>query len=102
MRAARDRPATLVVVVDEATELVLGRLDARAPRLELIDLLARLELATRRRGWTLRIRDAPPELRGLIELIGLAGVLGLEPQRQPELGEQLREDVVVQRGDPPA
>ncbi len=102
MASARDRPATVVVVVDDASELLLGRLDARAPRLELIDLLARLSLATRRRGWRLAIRDAPPELAALVELIGLGGVLGLEPPRQPELREELGEDVVVQRRDLPA
>ena len=102
MDARGDRPATVVVVVDEETELLLGCLDPRAPRLELIDLLARVHLAIGRRGWRLRIRDAPPELRELIDLIGLGGVLGLEPEREPELGEQLGEDVVVQRRDLPA
>ncbi|HET6505148.1 MAG TPA: STAS domain-containing protein [Baekduia sp.] len=101
MDGARDRPATIVVVVDEATELPLGRLDTRRVDARSLDALARLQLAARRRGWSLRIDDAPRALRELAALCGLADVLGLEPPRQPELGEQLGEDVVVQRGDPP-
>jgi ABC-type transporter Mla MlaB component len=102
MDGAHDRPATVVVVVDKTTELVLGRLDARRVDATALDVLARLNLAARRRGWSLRIDDAPPALRELAALCGLGDVLGLEPPRQPELREQLGEDVVVQRGDLPA
>lgn len=101
MDSARHRPATVVVVMDETTELVLGRLDARRVDARALDTLARLHLAARRRGWALRIDDAPPALRELAAFCGLDDVLGLEPPRQPELGEQLGEDVVVQGGDLP-
>jgi ABC-type transporter Mla MlaB component len=40
-----------------------------------IDALARLALAARRSGCEVRLRGATPELLGLVELIGLAGVL---------------------------
>lgn len=99
---ARDRPATVLVVVDEATELPVGRLDAHRADLALIDMLARLQLAAQRRGWRIRIDGTPPpQLGALLALCGLDRVLGLEPQRQAELGEQRREDVVVQRRDLP-
>lgn len=101
MDGARERPATIVVVVDETTELVLGRLDTRRVDARSLDVLARLQLAARRRGWALRIDHAPPALRELAALCGLGDVLGLEPPRQPELREQLGEDVVVQGGDLP-
>jgi ABC-type transporter Mla MlaB component len=40
-----------------------------------VDALARLQLAARQHGCTVRLRDASPELRGLIELMGLSAVL---------------------------
>jgi anti-anti-sigma regulatory factor len=100
MQARGDSPATIYVVVDEATELVLGRFTAADVDVRLVDLLARLALHTRRRGWRIRIADPPPQLTALLGLCGLDRVLGLEPPRQPELGEELGEDVVVQRRDP--
>jgi len=97
------RPATVMVVVDEATELPVGRLETRGGDLVLVDVLARLALAAQRRGWRIRIDGTPPpQLGALLALCGLDRVLGLvEPPRQPELGEQLGEDVVVQRRDLP-
>jgi ABC-type transporter Mla MlaB component len=41
----------------------------------MVDLLARLALATRRRGCDLVLRGAAPELLELIELAGLRDVL---------------------------
>jgi anti-anti-sigma regulatory factor len=55
--------------------------------LETIDALARLQLAVRRLGSTIRVVDPPPELRELIVLVGLEDVLGVEPRRQPEQRE---------------
>jgi len=40
-----------------------------------VDALARLQLAARRRGWQVRMRDASAELLGLIALMGLEDVL---------------------------
>jgi hypothetical protein len=93
-----ERLATLVVVVDDGTELVVGQMADR-PELGCVNALARLQLAVRRCGWTLVVRDPHPNLGGLLELCGLAGVIELEPVGQPELGEQLRVDEVVQPGD---
>jgi anti-anti-sigma regulatory factor len=58
------------------------------PDLAMVDVLARLQLAARRRGLQLRLRRAPPELRELIQLVGLTDVLGVEPCRQAEEREE--------------
>jgi hypothetical protein len=71
-----------------------------APDLGMIDALARLQVAARRTGWTIRLRVACPEVRGLIELVGLADALALEPLGQTEDGEQLGVEEVVEPGDP--
>lgn len=43
---------------------------------QTVEELARLQLAIRRCGYEMRLRGASEELRGLIELMGLADVLG--------------------------
>ncbi len=55
--------------------------------METIDLLARLQLATRRHGRTLRFLHASPALSELIAFVGLEAVLPVEPGRQAEEGE---------------
>ena len=101
MSAPADSSTTVVFVVDDGTEVVVGSLDASRPDLALVDALARLQLAARHRGWLLRLRDVTVELRGLLELVGLADALGVEPGRKPELREQLAVDEVMQPRDPP-
>jgi anti-anti-sigma regulatory factor len=54
---------------------------------ETIDLLARLQLAARRHGLTLRFLHASPALQDLIAFVGLEAVLRVEPRRQAEEGE---------------
>ena len=100
--SAHPRLTTVVLIDDAGVEHVAGRLDGHAPDLRTIEALLRWRLVARRRGWCLRLRDVPPPLHGLLELLGVAEVLGLEPLGQPELGEQRGEDEVVQRGDLPA
>ncbi|MBA3298911.1 MAG: STAS domain-containing protein [Thermoleophilaceae bacterium] len=92
---------TLVQVVDDGTEVVLGRADERRLDLALVDALARMQLTARGRTCLLRLRGVSEELRELIELVGLADVLILEPRREAELGKQLGVEKVVQPGDPP-
>jgi hypothetical protein len=99
MDAAGDSPATLLVVDERGRETVVARVDASCPDMVLVDLLARVQLAARRGGQRLLIRGAPSDLRELIELCGLSCVLALEPRRQPELGEQLGVEEVVEPGD---
>src|SRR3954447_5127094 len=95
-------PVPVVVLVDETTGEVVARLEARVVDITLIGALARLQLLARRQGRRVRVRDASAELRGLLELAGLAGVIRVEPLREPERGEDLGIDEVVQAGDPPA
>jgi STAS domain len=51
---------------------------------ETIDLLARLQLAARRHGCTLRLLHASPALEELIAFAGLEAVLCVEPWRETE------------------
>lgn len=101
---AVDGPATFVVIVDGDVDLARCPIDGTRPDLALVDALARLQLAVRRLGWSLEVRSPSPELRGLLELVGLAEVLGLPLQagREPEGGEQLGVEEVVEPGDPVA
>ena len=69
------------------------------PDLVLVDCLLRLRLAMRREGRPLRLTNVPAELRELIDFCGVTGVLGLEPQGEAELREELGPDEVVQPGD---
>ena len=62
----------------------LGKAD-----LETIDLLARLQLAARRHGRTLRLLDASPALVDLIAFVGLDAVLCVEPRRETKEGEDM-------------
>jgi anti-anti-sigma regulatory factor len=49
-----------------------------------LDGIARLCLRLKRRGWTLRLVDPSPALVELIELAGLASVLGVEAGGEAE------------------
>ena len=54
----------------------------------VVDALARLQLAAKRRGRRLVLQNPSLDLADLVGLMGLAEVLGLEPRRQPEQREQ--------------
>lgn len=101
MQHTRDSPTTVVVVVDGGREAVVGHVPERAPDLALLGALARLALAARSGGWSLRVRDLSRELRELVELAGLTRALGVEPGGEPDLLEQLGPEEVVEPGDPP-
>ena len=96
-----DNTATVVVVARGGRELRVpvdeGRWD-----LTLIDALMRMALEARRGCYSIRIEGISPELLGLLELVGLADVVAVEPRREPELGEHLGVEEVVEPGDPPA
>ena len=68
----------------------------------VVDALARLQLAAKRRGRRLVLQNASRDLADLVGLMGLAEALGLEPRRQPEQREQ-RLGVEEERelGEPP-
>jgi hypothetical protein len=92
----------VVVLVDDETGAGVARIEARVVDITLIGTLARIALMARRQGRRVRLLDAGPELRGLLELVGLADAVGVQPLREPEGREDLRVDEVVQAGDPPA
>jgi len=90
-----------ILVVDDDTHEVVARLDGRRATVDLVDVLARAQLAARRSGRRITIRNVGEDLRGLLELVGLAGVLAVEPRRQPEALEQLGVDEVMEPRDGP-
>jgi hypothetical protein len=89
-----------VVATNDASAVVVVAVTGASPDLELVDLLARLQLAARRLGGSVVLRDPGDGLRELLVLAGLAEVLPLEAGRQAEGGEELRVEEVVQPGDP--
>ncbi|WP_309094501.1 STAS domain-containing protein [Streptomyces sp.] len=67
------------------------------PGLAAVDLLARLQLAARRAGGRIRLRDPDPALCALLDLVGLRfEVEGQVEQREPALGVE----EAVEPGDP--
>ena len=96
-----------MLVVHHDIEAVLGQVvGLRPPDLALVGALARLQLAALRLGCSIRLRAPCPELRALLDLVGLAELvvgapgLPLEARREAEGGEQLGIEEVVQPGDP--
>ena len=60
------------------------------PDLDTVDTIARMELATRRRGEKLTLYRTATPLIELLDLAGLASVLRVEVKRHPEEREELR------------
>ena len=63
--------------------------------LALVDEVARWQLAARRMGCAIRLRDAAPALVDLLEFVGLVQVGG-----ETESGEQIGVEEAVEPGDP--
>ncbi|MPY95985.1 MAG: STAS domain-containing protein [Acidimicrobiia bacterium] len=108
-----DGSRAVVLVVDDDVEVTIWRVPSGArPDLVFVDALARLQLAARRLGWSIRLRNPCEELRGLLDLVGLADVLAdvvvdgpelpLETGGEAEGGEELGVQEVVDPRDPPA
>jgi hypothetical protein len=74
--------------------------------LGLVNTLARLQLLAHRMGCRIEIRNPCSDLIGLLDLAGLAGVLGtprvlqVEAVRETERGEQPGVEEVVMPDDP--
>lgn len=104
---AREGTTTIVAVVDGETEVARWRLGCRSDDLATVDALARLALAARRRGWTVRLRRPGAELRELLALVGIGGLfaddgpLPGELGRQAEEAEELGAEEMVVPGDSP-
>ena len=93
----------VVVIVQGDFELVVGRLESAHLDLEIVDALARLQLAARRIGCSVVLREASIDLCGLIDLAGLSeSGLVVEPRREAEGREQFGVQEVVDAGDPSA
>jgi len=73
--------ATIPVIVDCAR---VGE-----PDMAVVNRLARLRLAARRRGREMVLRGASEALLDLVRFAGLDGVLGVEVKRQPEERKQV-------------
>jgi len=90
---ARDAASRQVLICDMAR--------VASPDLATVEALCRLRLSVAEMGCALRLRAASSELAELIRLCGLAGVLPLVDQGQPE---QRKEPVGVEEevepGDP--
>jgi anti-anti-sigma regulatory factor len=71
-----------------STTIVLDLSVLSRPDAGTVELLALMQLGARRAGVELRLANASESLTELVELTGLGAVLRLEPQRQPEPGEQ--------------
>lgn len=88
-----------VVIVHGDTEVASWPLaGSEHPDLSLVDDLAWLALVVRRAGYTVRVRDAGPELAGLLDLVGLT--LCVEVRGEPEVLEQGCVEEVVVADDP--
>ena len=76
--AEREQPAVVEIVDDSGSVLDTLETDG-ASGLAAVDALARLQVTARRLGLAVRVRGAGPALRGLLELTGVAGVVGCRP-----------------------
>ena len=75
---------------------------ALAPDVGTIDVLARLQLAARRCGGGLRLRAASEDLRRLIELVGLTGVLGTGDANEERFDRSIQTDARAEPARPEA
>src|SRR5437763_1748351 len=98
-RRVRGVTHALVVLARGQVELAVWPL-VGCPHADLaaIDDLAQWQLAARRAGCTVRLRQVTAELRELLDLAGLDG--SLQVVGETERGEQLRVDEVVVPDDP--
>ena len=62
-----------------SSSIIVDCAPLKASDLAAVDGLARLQLAARRRGCRLELREVEQSLRELIGLVGLAETLGVEP-----------------------
>jgi hypothetical protein len=89
----------MVVLVRDGVEVASWPLVGTGrPDLSVVEGLARLQLAARRLGCSIRLRSARGELPELLDLVGL----GVEVGGQAEDREQVRVEEVVMPDDPVA
>ena len=71
-----DAQRTAVVLVRGRQRVLVDYVDPEGCPLSLVDDLARLRLGAGRFGWAVRLEGACAELTELLDLCGLADVLG--------------------------
>lgn len=91
----------VLVLVRGDEEVTVGRVRSAIATAELIDALARLQLAAKRVGASIVLREVSDELAGLLSFLGLEKLFG-EPRGQTERCEQIRVEEVVDLDDPVA
>ncbi len=101
-----DRAAKLVLVRDDA-EVASWALKRRRADLAAVDELARLALAAKRLGCSIRLREPCAELLALLDLAGLNDAFGVagnpgQVAGEAEGGEEPRIEEVVVPDDPVA
>jgi ABC-type transporter Mla MlaB component len=75
VEVAGDGARAVVLVLDGDVEVVLWRMDGMPdPDLSVVDALARLQLAARHVGGSIRLRNPCERLRDLLDLVGLSEV----------------------------
>jgi hypothetical protein len=73
---AGDETSAVVLVLDGDVEVVLWRMDGMPdPDLQVVDALARLQLAARQVGGAIRLRNPCERLRALLDFVGLGDVV---------------------------
>jgi hypothetical protein len=102
------RTQATVVLVRAGAEVARWPLETSGrPGLQVVDELARLALAARRLGCSIRVRDPGHELVALLDLTGVGPVVGVpaplvEVGGETEGGEQARVEEGVEPGHPVA
>jgi hypothetical protein len=100
--------AAVVVLARDGVEIVSWPFEVRGPiDLSVVDDLARLQLAARRMGCSLKLRDTCGELTALLAFLGLAqavagATVGLQVVGEAEGGEEGGVEEVVVPDDPVA
>jgi hypothetical protein len=72
MEEADERPRAVVLLLRDGQEVLLGPVYG-PDRCDLgfVEGLLRVQLAARRFGWSIRLTDVRPDLRELVDLVGL-------------------------------
>jgi len=72
MKQADQRPRAVVLLLRDGQEVLLGPVYG-PDRCDLgfVEGLLRVQLAARRFGWSIRLTEIRPDLRELVELVGL-------------------------------
>lgn len=91
----------VLVLVRERDELTVGRVRSAQATLTLIDGLVRMQLAAKRLGCSIVLREVSDDLAELLSFVGLQPLFG-EPGRKAEGSEEVGVEEVVDLDDPVA